>query len=122
MVIDNYLLFKALKYVFYLCLEPPDLMPLSFGRDVLNENDLASVNCIAARGDEPMTISWTFHGHDINADLGIVISPIGGRGSTLIIMKVGHKHSGRFTCTASNAVGSRSESINLQVNGKYLCM
>ena len=94
-------------------------MPLSFGRDVLNENDLAQVSCIATRGDEPMTVSWTFHGHSISSDLDIMITPIGGRGSNLIIMKIGHRHSGIYTCTASNYAGSRSESTPLLVNGNY---
>lgn len=97
--------------------EPPDLLPLTFGRDVLNENDLAQVTCIAAKGDEPMTVSWTFHGNSITSDLDISTIPIGGRGSNLIIMRVGHRHSGLFTCTATNAAGSRSESVRLEVNG-----
>ena len=105
------------KYSFYL--ESPDLMPLTFGRDVLNENDLGQVSCIATRGDEPMTVTWTFHGNSISSDLDIMITPIGGRGSNLLIMKIGHRHSGIFTCTASNSAGSSSESIELLVNGNY---
>ena len=92
-------------------------MPLTFGRDILNENDLAQVTCIAPRGDEPMTVSWTFHGHNLTDGLGIMTTPIGGRGSNLLITRVGHRHSGVYTCTAKNAAGSRSESIELQVNG-----
>lgn len=86
----------------------------------MNENDVAQLTCLASKGDDPMTISWTFHGAAITADLGIVTTPIGGRGSNLLIIKVQHKHSGTYTCTAANGVGSISESIQLQVNGTYL--
>ena len=106
-------------------------MPLTFGRDVLNANDLAQATCIATRGDEPMTVSWTFHGDNITDGLGIMTTPIGGRGSNLLITSINHRHSGVYTCTASNDAGSRSESIELQVNGNsrlvtrrsnYFCM
>ena len=94
-------------------------MPLTFGRDVLNANDLAQATCIATRGDEPMTVSWTFHGDNITDGLGIMTTPIGGRGSNLLITSINHRHSGVYTCTASNDAGSRSESIELQVNGNF---
>jgi hypothetical protein len=92
-------------------------LPLSLGRDVLNENDIAQASCIAVRGDEPMTIKWTFHGSSISSDPGILTTPIGGRGSNLIIMRVDSRHSGQYTCTASNEAGSRSASVQLTVNG-----
>ena len=71
-------------------------------------------------GDEPLTISWTFHGQGISSDLGIMTTPIGTRGSMLIISSVGHKHSGRYTCTAKNDAGSKSETAVLKVNGMRL--
>ena len=61
------------------CLEPPDLLPLSFGREVMDEGSLAQVSCIAAKGDEPLSLSWTFHGSKISSDLGIIITPIGSK-------------------------------------------
>ena len=69
-------------------------------------------------GDEPLSISWTFHGEDIRSDLGIVTSPVGGRGSLLIISSVGHRHSGQYTCTVTNQAGSQARTALLRVNGR----
>ena len=96
----------------------PDLTPLTFGRDVVDEGSFAQLSCIVMTGDEPLTISWTFHGQHISSDLGIITTPIGGRGSMLIISSVGHRHSGHYTCTANNEAGARSETAVLRVNGK----
>ena len=99
------------------CLEPPDLLPLTFGRDVMNEGSFAQLSCIAAVGDEPMQLSWTFHGSKISSDLGIMTAPIGSRGTMLVISSVGHKHNGTYTCTAKNHAGHASMSTVLRVNG-----
>jgi len=99
--------------------EPPDLLPLTFGRDVMDENDLAQLTCIAAKGDEPMTVSWTFHGNNISSDLGIITTPIGGRGSLLVISAITFKHGGKYTCIAKNDAGVRHQTVELKVNGRY---
>jgi hypothetical protein len=100
--------------------EPPDLLPLTFGRDVMDEGGFAQVSCIVTKGDQPLTISWSFHGHNISSDLGIITTPIGRQGSMLMIPSVGHKHRGTYTCKASNSAGVRTETVELRVNGIYL--
>ena len=95
------------------------MLPLSFGAEVMNEGAFAQVSCIVSEGDEPLAISWSFHGSSINsAGLDIVTTPIGSRGSMLIISSVGHRHRGNYTCKASNAAGTRSQTATLRVNGK----
>jgi hypothetical protein len=84
----------------------------------MNENDFAQTSCIVRKGDEPLTISWSFHGGDITHDLGIYTTPVGSRGSLLVIQSVGHKHGGNYTCTVKNAAGSRAQTVELKVNGK----
>ena len=84
----------------------------------MNEKDFAQVSCIVRKGDEPLTISWSIHGESISSSLGIMTTPIGSRGSMLLITSVGHKHRGKYTCTASNTAGTESKSVNLEVNGK----
>lgn len=106
--------------MFFFHLEPPELLPLTFGADIMNENDFAQVSCIVRKGDQPLSISWAFHGANISSDLGIIVSPIGSKGSMLLIPSIGHKHGGNYTCTANNLAGSRSETVNLKVNGNHL--
>ena len=97
---------------------PPVILPLSFGQSVLNEGGFAQVSCIVTEGDEPLTIGWTFHGHTLSAALGIVTTPLGSRGSSLMIPSVGHKHRGNYTCKASNVAAVRTKSVELRVNGE----
>ena len=85
---------------------------------MVDEGNFAQLSCIATAGDEPLSVSWTFHGQGISTDLGIITTPIGSRGSMLIISSVHHQHSGNYTCTAKNSAGVRSETAILKVNGK----
>ena len=93
------------------------MQPITFGSDVMNEGDFAQVSCIVRKGDEPLKISWSFHGEAISSNLGIVTTPIGTRGSLLLISGVKHHHRGTYTCKASNAAGTRFETAELNVNG-----
>ena len=95
------------------------MLPLTFGASVMSERDFAQVSCIVRRGDDPLSISWSFHGSNITSELGIMTTPIGGRGSMLVIPSVGHKHRGTYTCKASNLAGVRTESVELNVNGIF---
>ena len=100
---------------FALLLVGPQLVPLSFGRDVADQGDFVQLSCIATKGDEPMIISWTFHGES-GADPDIITTPIGNRGSMLVISSVGKDHNGNYTCTAKNDAGVASETAVLKVN------
>ena len=91
---------------------------MSFGVDVMDEGSFAQLSCIVAKGDEPLQLSWTFHGSKISSDIGIMTAPIGTRGTMLVIASVGHRHNGTYTCTAKNHAGLTSKSTVLKVNGK----
>ena len=86
----------------------------------MNEGAFAQVSCIVTQGDQPLSISWSFHGSNITSDLGIITTPIGQQGSMLMISSVGHKHRGTYTCKASNEAGVRTESVELNVNGNQM--
>ena len=87
----------------------------------MDEGSFAQVSCIAAKGDEPISLSWTFHGSKISSDLGIITTPIGTRGSMLVISSVSYQNNGIYTCSASNNAGQKSETVNLKVNGNFSC-
>lgn len=83
----------------------------------MNEDDFAQLSCIAAKGDQPLTFTWSFHGSGITNDLDILTTPIGAKGSMLVISSVSYKHRGNFTCSARNPAGIREETAELKVNG-----
>ena len=106
--------------MFLLLLVPPDMVPLTFGRDIFNEGTFAQAACIITDGDEPLAIQWSFHGHNISSDQGITTTNIGTRTSILSIGSVSHNHRGNYTCRASNLAGDRSYMTELKVNGRIL--
>jgi hypothetical protein len=84
----------------------------------MNEGDLAQLSCVISSGDEPLAISWSFHGQAVGgSDTGIVTTNLGPRVSILVIAAVGHRHEGDYTCKAENEAGTRAYTANLRVNG-----
>ena len=99
-------------------LEPPTLIPLTFGSDVVNEGEFAQLICIVRKGDEPLTLSWALKGDVISSEPGLTTASLGTRTSMLTINSVGYRHSGTYTCTAKNKAGVTSQTARLKVNGK----
>ena len=93
-------------------------MPLTFGAELLNEGQFASLVCIVTQGDEPLAITWSLQGEVVSSEPGLTTTTLGSRTSVLTIQSVGYRHSGQYTCTASNFAGSKSESVELKVNGE----
>jgi hypothetical protein len=98
--------------------EIPSLMPLSFGREVLDEGEFAQLVCIVSKGDEPITITWALKGDTISSEPGLSTTTLGTRTGMLTIQSVGFRHAGEYTCSAKNAAGSASQTASLKVNGK----
>ena len=85
----------------------------------MNAGDVASVTCIVTKGDFPMEISWLFKNQVIDSkNMEVIISDSGKRGKQLIIESVKAKHSGEYTCVASNVAGSTTRAAILDVNGR----
>ena len=85
----------------------------------MNEGDFAQISCIVTSGDQPLTISWSFHGNgEGEAEAGITTTNLGSRLSLLVIEAVEHHHQGLYTCQAKNGAGSSSYTAELKVNGK----
>lgn len=83
----------------------------------MNEGDFAQLTCSVSRGDEPLKITWSLKGDVISSEPTLTTTMIGTRTSILIINSVGYRHSGLFTCRATNKAGSVSYSTDLKVNG-----
>ena len=93
------------------------VMPLTFGAEILDEGQYAQVVCTVAKGDEPLKISWSLQGEMISSEPRLTTTSLGTRTNMLTIQSVGYRHSGTYTCSASNKAGSASQSVELKVNG-----
>ena len=83
----------------------------------MNEGEFSQLSCVVSKGDEPLHLSWSFHGHNLTSGQGITITDIGSRISMLVINSIGHKHMGKYTCKAVNKAGTVTRSASLKVNG-----
>ena len=66
-----------------------------------------------------MNITWTFSGSPVTSQPGVRVIPTGARSSFLSVESVGAAHSGLYTCTATNAVGSTSHTARITVKGQW---
>ena len=106
------------KFTIKSCIsEPPEVVPITFGKDVFDEGSSAQILCSVSAGDEPMTLTWSFHGNNISTDSGIMTNNFGSKASLLMISSVNHGHRGRYTCLAKNKAGTATSTADLRVNG-----
>ncbi|VDK55181.1 unnamed protein product [Cylicostephanus goldi] len=68
------------------------------------------VRCLG-KGNPTPTIKWTRKDGKMPSDITI-------RGPQLVIAKAKTTHSGEYVCTGTNAAGSDSASLRIQVNGR----
>ena len=108
------------KFILIFVIEPPILLPLTFGSEVVDEGEFAQLVCIVRKGDEPLTLSWALKGDKISSEPGLTTASLGTRTSMLTISSVGYRHSGTNTCTAKNKAGVTSQTATLKVNGNYI--
>lgn len=94
------------------------MIPLTFGKEVLDEGEFAQLICVVNKGDEPLSITWSLKGDDVSSEPGLTTSALGTRTSMLTIASVGYRHSGLYTCTAKNKAGYAQATAVLRVNGR----
>lgn len=97
----------------------PKLKP--FERDLrVFPGDSVGLVCIAKEGDTPISFLWTKDGFPASSLLGVDIGQSNMYSSLLGISDAASGHTGIYSCTASNAVGLASTSVQLQVEGNVL--
>ncbi|KAG7213701.1 hypothetical protein KM043_002940, partial [Ampulex compressa] len=95
----------------------PQIFPFSFGDEPVNSGEAISATCSILKGDFPMDISWAFNGVPIDPESTDQFAITKGkRLSVLAIDAVAARHSGEYTCTASNKAGASSHAGTLAVN------
>ena len=83
----------------------------------MNQGDFAQLTCVIARGDRPLSITWSLKGDIINSDPTLTTTMLGTQTSILMISSVDYTHSGVYTCRAENSAGIITHSAELLVNG-----
>lgn len=96
----------------------PQLLPFSFGDNPLNTDEMAAVQCMALKGDLPMTIQFYFNESPITTiENGVRVVMTSSRISQLTIEAVTAYHRGTYRCVAENRAGRSEYSAELRVNG-----
>jgi hypothetical protein len=96
----------------------PAINPFAFDQPVYSGDDV-QLTCYVARGDEPISVSWTLYGLPLdNSRPGVNLVNVGSKTSLLTMSNVNHNSDGEYRCLAKNPAGVSSYSANLTVYGK----
>ena len=97
----------------------PQILPFNFGEESINELDMVSAYCTVNKGDLPMDIYWTRNGGRVFSNDGLIVTRTSQRISVLSIESVRARHSGNYTCVATNSAGARTQWSILAVKGLF---
>lgn len=96
---------------------PPKIAAFSFGEEALNYGEPITVNCLILSGDMPINVTWLLNNQAIHYDDDISVSKVGKHTYILNIDSVSAENAGNYSCVATNAAGSATQTANLVVNG-----
>lgn len=95
---------------------PPIIEPFSF-QDGLAEGMRTRTVCGVQRGDAPLTLRWLKDGEPLPSILGANVTSLDQYSSLLSIPSLSAKHSGLYTCEASNPAAKFKFTASLEVKG-----
>lgn len=75
--------------------------------------------CGVSSGDPPVMVSWLKDGQPLTPALGVNVSTLDSYSSLLSISSLDSRHSGDFTCVASNSAAEVRYTAMLQVKGNH---
>ncbi|XP_025414624.1 Down syndrome cell adhesion molecule-like protein Dscam2 isoform X37 [Sipha flava] len=94
----------------------PKILPFSFGDGPVNAGESVQLSCSVAKGDKPMTITWSFYGEELSSHMGVTTQMFGDTTNFLSIPSVSPSNRGNYTCVAKNSAGFDSFTSQLMVN------
>lgn len=97
--------------------DPPKIAGFSFPMDLV-EGSSVQVLCGITSGDKPVYFSWLKDGQHIPTGLGVQEKSL-NEFSFLIFSHVTSKHSGEYTCVASNSAAEVNHTARLAVKGTF---
>lgn len=96
------------------------IIPFTFGDEPAYPGDSNAVQCLAMKGDIPLTVTWSMNGRSIrNGENGITIVQMSPRLSSLSIVSLNANHRGLYECRVSNGAGVAKFSAELLINGYF---
>lgn len=83
----------------------------------MEEGQLIQISCAVTKGDDPITIQWYKDSQLLHSSSDFVITNVESKLSLLIMRSVAARHSGKYSCVASNPAGRANFSAEFNVQG-----
>ncbi|XP_060838245.1 cell adhesion molecule Dscam2 isoform X16 [Rhopalosiphum padi] len=99
----------------------PHIVPFSVDEKV-RSGDSIQLNCHVSKGDKPLELNWLFNDDELSSELSVTTTKLGSSSSVLTISTLSAAHTGKYTCIASNQIGSYNYStfINVDVPPRWI--
>lgn len=113
-------MFLSLYFKFlYPFLVAPRITPFVFEGNPVQSEEYVTIQCTVGVGDMPLNISWLFNGQVVTTFLGISVTSVGKRSSSLTLESVSYENAGNYTCRGENRAGRSEYTASLLVNGLF---
>lgn len=111
-------LYIVYTLLFYGVIVLPHIVPFSVDEKV-RSGDSIQLNCHVSKGDKPLELNWLFNDEELSSELSVTTTKLGSSSSVLTISTVSAAHTGKYTCIASNRIGSYDYSTYINVDGTH---